>query len=262
MTSHQSPVTSYQMRLAAILLIAGALGAQTTQDEFRVYIEHPRLFLNAQRLRLLKRRRDRDAMRWRQYGLLVRAAGQLPEPGFALALYFSVTGDASAGKRAVDWALGPGADLRQLALVYDWCQALLNPTQSKTLAAKIHRSIEQRTGNTLSARRDRVLATIAIADDQDHPEESLLRDTVQTWWRAQLAPQLTDGRATIAPHELFALLEILHAIRDNLTIDLRESAPDYFKELPKFEVLGNYPAPLQAPENEYRLPVYQGNRQP
>src|SRR5262249_32294117 len=67
---------------------------------------------------------------------------------------------------------------------------------------------------------------------------------------------------SIAPHELFALLEILHAVRDNLTIDLREAAPDYFKELPKFQVLGNYPAPLQAPENEYRIQVYKGRGQP
>ena len=251
------------MRFAILFLIlAGSIAAQTAQsDEFRVYTEHPRLFLNAQRLRLLKRERDRDSMRWRQYSLLVRAAAQLPEPGFALALDFEVTGDGSAGKRAVDWALGAGNDLRELALVYDWCQPLLAPAQSKALLAKIRRLMEQRPAATVPARRDRVLAAIATADN-DHAEENVLRETVQTWWRAQLAPQLVDGRAAIAPHELFALAEILHAIRDNLNIDLRESAPEYFKELAKYQVLGNYPAPLQAPENEYRIPVFKGNAQP
>src|SRR5258708_16740868 len=83
------------------------------QDEYRVYTEHPRLFLTAQRLRLLKRERDRESMRWRQFDLLVRAAAQMREPGFALALHFAVTGDSAIGKRAVEWALGPGTDLRQ-----------------------------------------------------------------------------------------------------------------------------------------------------
>ena len=58
------------------------------------------------------------------------SAAQLPEPGFALSLYFQVTGDDAIGKRAVDWALGSSPDLRQLALVYDWCQPLLTPAQS------------------------------------------------------------------------------------------------------------------------------------
>ncbi|HYL75107.1 MAG TPA: hypothetical protein VEU96_12930 [Bryobacteraceae bacterium] len=251
------------MRAAILfLLVAGVSVAQSASDEFRVYTDHPRLFLNAQRLRLLKRERDRDSMRWRQFALLVRAAAQLPEPGFAYGLYYSVTGDTEIGKRAVEWAVGPGADLRQLALVYDWCQPVLTAVQSRALAAKIGRLVAQRPAATVEARRDRVLAAIATADGPNHPEEAVLRDTALDWWKAQLAPKLLDGRATLAHHQLFALLELLHAIRDNLKIELRESAPDYFKELPKYQVLGNYPAPLAAPENEYRIPVYQGAGQP
>jgi len=250
------------MRAAIIcLFLAGAALAQSG-EEFRVYTEHPRLFLNAQRLRLLKRERDRDSMRWRQYSLLVQAAAQLPEPGFDYSLYYQVTGNADIGRRAVDWALGPGNDLRQLALVYDWCQPILRGTQSQTLAAKIARLVAQRPAETVEARRDRVLAVIAIADDTKHAEEGPLKETVADWWRVQVAPKLLDGRITVAHHELFALLELLHAVRDNLKIDLRENAPDYFKELPKYQVLGNYPAPLAAPENEYRIPVYKGAGQP
>ena len=47
-------------------LVAGSLAAQTTLEEYRVYNPHPRLLLTAQRLRLLKRERDRDSMRWHQ----------------------------------------------------------------------------------------------------------------------------------------------------------------------------------------------------
>jgi hypothetical protein len=252
------------MRLVFVssLLVTSIAIAQPPPDEYRVYTEHPRLFLSAQRLRLLKRERTRESMRWRQFELLVRAAAQLPEPGFALALYYKVTDDEAIGKRAVDWALGPGADLRQLALVYDWCQPLLTPAQSKTLAAKIRRLIDQKSLPTIEARRDRVLAMLAIADDAKHPEESYLRETVEQWWRGQLAPALKDGRVTVPQHELFALLEILHAVRDNVFVDMRDAVPEYFKELPKYQVLGNYPAPLAAPENEYRIPVFKGNAQP
>jgi hypothetical protein len=241
----------------SVLLATVALG----QDEYRVYTEHPRLFLTPQRLRLLKRERDRESMRWRQFDLLVRAAAQMREPGFALALHYAVSGDTAIGKRAVDWALGPGADLRQLALVYDWCQPLLNSTQSKALETKLGRLTAPKTGTDLTAARDRVLALIAAANDS-HAEENLLREMVQVWWRGQFAPKLADGRIIVPLDQLFALCEILHATRDNLKIDLREDAPDYFRDLPKYQVLANYPAPLPAPENEYRIPVYQGSGQP
>jgi hypothetical protein len=201
-------------------------------------------------------------MRWHQFALLVRAAAQMPEPGFAWGLYFAVSGDAAFGKRAVDWALGPATDLRQMALVYDWCQPSVAAEQSKALAVKIHRLMDQTSATSLAARRDRVLAAIATADDGQHSEESLLRETIQQWWRAGLAPKLASGVTAIPHDELYALLETMHAIRDNTKIDLREDAPEYFRELPKYQILGNYPAPLAAPENEYRIPVYKGSAEP
>jgi hypothetical protein len=241
----------------SLLLVTAAAG----QDEYRVYTEHPRLFLTPQRLRLLKRERERESMRWRQFDLLVRAAAEMREPGFALALHYAVSGDAAVGRKAVDWALGPGADLRQLALVYDWCQPLLTITQSNALETKLGRLAARETGAGIEAVRDRVLALIATADDS-HSEESPLRETVQVWWRGQLAPKLADGRIMVPLDQLFALFEILHAVRDNLKIDLREDVTDYFRDLPKYQVLANYPAPLEAPENEYRIPAYQGSGQP
>jgi hypothetical protein len=243
-------------------LLVSTLAAQTAAEEYRVYNPHPRIFLTAQRIRLLQRERDRDSLRWRQFSLLVRAAAQMPEPGFALALYYVVTADEAFGKRAVDWALGPGTDLRQLALVYDWCQPVLAPAQSQALAAKIRRQVEQRPPATLSARRDQVLAVIAAADENRHGEEAFLHDTVEKWWRGELAPALTGGRTTLSLNELYTMLEILHSIRDNLKIELRDDAPEYFRQLPSYQILGNYPAPLEAPENEYRIPVYGGEGQP
>src|ERR1700734_3576477 len=122
-----------------------AICASAQDEEFRVYAEHPRLILTSQRLRLLKRERERESQRWRQFDLLVKGGAALPEPGFALALYYAVAGDEAAGKRAVEWALGKADDLRQLALVYDWCQPILTPQQSAALAAKIRQLSQKRT---------------------------------------------------------------------------------------------------------------------
>jgi hypothetical protein len=62
--------------------------------------------------------------------------------------------------------------------------------------------------------------------------------------------------------DVYPMLEMLHAVRDNLKIDLRDDAPDYFAHLPTYLVVANYPAPYRAPENQFRIPVYQGNGEP
>ena len=247
--------------LASTVAACPNLWAQ--DDEFRVYTEHPRLILTAQRLRLLKRERERESQRWRQFELLVKGSANLPEPGFGLALYYAVSGDDAAGQRAVEWATGKADDLRQLALVYDWCWPVMSPQQSAALAAKIRRQLSEKpTGDGLLARRDRVLALIATAGDPQHPEEAPLEDFIRQWWRARFAPALADGRTVLSLSDVYPLLEILHAVRDNLRIDLREDALDYFAHLPTYLIAGNYPAPYRAPENEFRIPAYLGSGQP
>lgn len=257
------------MRVAVVLVLSALTlhaqsghEAQTEQEEFRVYTDHPRLFLKAQRLRLLKRERERTSMRWIQFEALVRGGAQMPEPGFALALYHAVTGDAEVGKRAVEWALPASADIRQTALVFDWCQDVLTPAQSKTLSAKLAAAARDASSKDIRAIRTRALAAIAAADESGDRGEAALRDVIDRWWRKQMAPALVQGHDVASGDETFALLELLHATRDNLTIDLRTGAPEYFKQLPQFYVTSHYPAPYPAAENEYRIPVYKGAGQP
>ena len=245
-----------------ILVSVLASGLHAEDEEYKVYTEHPRLILTAQRLRLLKRERERESQRWRQFDLLVKGGANLPEPGFALGLYYAVSEDSAAGKRAVEWALGKADDLRQLALVYDWCQPVLTPPQSAALAAKIRQLMQKRSGDGIAARRDRILALIATADDREHSEEAAFADLVQKWWRAGFAPALADGGTVPQLSDVYTLLEILHAVRDNLKIDLRNDALDYFAHLPIYLIAGNYPAPYRAPENEFRIPMYVGSGQP
>lgn len=228
-----------------------------------MYTEHPRLILTGQRLRLLRRERERESQRWRQFDVLVKGSASLPEPGFALALYYAVSGDAAVGKRAVEWALGKTDDLRQLALVYDWCQPVLSPQQSAALAAKVRSMLrEPAPADGFGRFRDFAFAAIATADDPKHPEEKPLRALVEDWWRGGFARSLADGSQAMQLSDFYTLLETLHAVRDNLKIDLRDDAPDYFAHLPIYLIAGNYPAPYRAPENEFRVPVYQGSGQP
>jgi len=90
----------------------------------------------------------------------------------------------------------------------------------------------------------------------------VLKQEIEGWFNRQFAPAILAGKAVVTPQDAYALVELLHAVRDNLNLDLRDSARAWFQQLPIFLVLGNYPAPLQAPENEYRIPVFIGAGQP
>lgn len=232
------------------------------EGDFHVYRDAPRLLLSAQRLRLLQRERERRSLRWEPFEALMTGGAPMPEPGFAAALYYRVAQDDAAGRKAIDWALGAGAtDLRQLALVFDWCAPLLSPAEADRLAAKIQQEIAAPAVD-LPGQAARAFAAIALADRLEDAGNAVLRGIVVDWWGGQILPQLLAGRPVIPHEHLYALLELLHAVRDNTQVDIRESAPDYFQNLPLDYLFAHYPAPLAAPENEYRIPVYIGNGPP
>src|SRR5215469_5259753 len=85
--------------------VATGLFAQTN-DLIVVSTEHPRLFLRPARLRLLRREKERNSLRWEQFQTLMAGNAAMPEPGFALALYYQIAGDKASGRKAVAWALG------------------------------------------------------------------------------------------------------------------------------------------------------------
>lgn len=239
------------------LLFAGLLGAQ--DEDFHVYRDAPRLLLTQQRLRLLQRERERQSPRWEQLDSLLSAGAPMSEPGFAWALYYQVTRQAAAAQKAIEWALGDTTDLRQLALVFDWCGPALTPAQSGRLAAKISPALAAPAAD-VRGQSARVLAAIALADRLPDHGNAVLSEIVQKWWRASIVPQLAAGRQALPRDQRYALYEMLHALRDNLRIDLREPAADYFKDLPLAHLTGHYPAPFTFEEggarNEFMVPVY------
>jgi hypothetical protein len=249
---HRGPLVPV---LALLTSVLPAL-AQSQEESLHVYTEHPRLFLNAHRLRLLQREKERHSLRWQQFELLMAGHAPMPEQGFASALYYRVARDAPSGRRAVAWALGSsGTDLRQLALVFDWCQELLSPVQSRALAAKLATGMEKTAQDrSVSATRSRLLAAIALADHLPDVSGREIERIIRVWWRGEIAPALAEGREVVTRDDYYPLYELLHAVRDNLNIDLRESAAAFFQTLPIYDLASYYPATYPAPESEYRIP--------
>src|SRR5262245_16121808 len=110
---------------ALLLCLSAAPSLAQPVEPVVVAVEHPRLLLRPSRLRRLEREGERTSMRWEQFEALVAGKAAMPERGFAYALYYAISEDASFGRQAIEWAMGPDSDLRQQAIVFDWCQDLL-----------------------------------------------------------------------------------------------------------------------------------------
>jgi hypothetical protein len=260
MTQSKGMIWKFLVLALAAGLMPESLAAQDGEEAYRIGRDHPRLFLEARRLRLLRRERERQSLRWQQFELVVKTGSSLPEPGFALSLFSQVTEDPSYCRQAAAWATREKADLRQAALVFDWCHAVLTESQSRTLAARLRSLLESSPGSaTVAAMRDRVLAAIAMSGHLAGLPERELRFAVQVWWRQQIVPGLRGGRETVSRGELYPLAELLHAVRDNLFVDLREAAGLWFRHLPRYLLLSFYPVPFPAAENEYWIPAWKGD---
>ena len=239
---------------ASLLLLTAGLSPLLAADEpIVVSTDHPRLFLRPQRLRLLRRERERQSMRWQQFEALVGGNAPMTEPGFALALYYEVSSDQSAGRKAIAWALSPSAsDLRQLALVYDWCQALLSDTEKRSLAARILKGItDPPADDSISTERSRALAAVALFDEVPQGPQHELERLAYTWWRNKIARVAQSGRNPVPREDAYPLMELLHAFQDNANVDLRETARGYFKDFPIDHLMSYYPAPFQGAENDF-----------
>lgn len=229
--------------VALAIAAGGTLHAQDSDDDFHVYRDAPRIALTAQRQRLLERERERNSLRWQSFDALMSAEAPMREPGFAWALYYRVTKERAAGRKAIDWALGHD-DLRQLALVYDWCLPVATPAEAERLERAIQQGMAP-PATTMKGQAARALAAIALADKLPDAGDTVLR-SVAEWWGAQ----------TSFPREdLYPMFEMLHAIRDNTKVELRRSRTEYFTELPLNYVAGFYPAAFPEPENDFRIPV-------
>jgi hypothetical protein len=238
-----------------LLLIACLLAQDPEPPNYKIYTEHPRLFLRPARLKRLQRERERRSLRWDQFDSLMRGGAPFPQPGIAGALYYNVAGDKAAGRQAVNFALTT-KDLYQAALVYDWCQEILTVAEKKKLEAALEKGMAAGTASGgLEAVRNRLMAAVALES------ETGVKRFIEQDWKPRVA-QLRAGNNVISREEAFPLYDILHTIQDNLQVDLREDYPKYFKELPLIHLMSYYPAPFPAAESEYRIPATKNLKEP
>ncbi len=248
-------------QLLALALWVGPQQPPAAQEvDYQIYSEPPRLLLTQRRFRLLKRERERESIRWQQFDSLMRGRARMSEPGFALALWGAVTSQPGACRQAAEWAAKANAsdpaELRQIALVYDWCQPQAGEALTQMMARKLNSALSLRTGDARHI-RSLAFAAVAMADAEPKASEAALRFTVETWWQSRIAPVLQRGGNPFPTREqLYAATEFLHVIRDNLRLDLREGLHQWFEELPALLLLSYYPQPWPAAENEYRIPAY------
>jgi hypothetical protein len=248
-----------RFRLAGLFLaFAVSLGAQSGDEFFRVYTDAPRIFLRPQRLRLLKRERERESIRWQRFAALTSS----PEPGFRDALYGAVSGDSAYARQAIESASSPRSDPRQAAIVLDWCRSEMTPAERNAIANRLREFASSPGDGSVASARTRVFAAVAISSEEPAAAENILRDVVVNWWRKRTAPALASGVLALAAPDHHALYELLHVVRDNLNIDLRENAGTWFDALPEWHVLSHYPPPYPAAENNYYIPVYTGAAAP
>ena len=203
-------------------------------------------------------------MRWQQFELLMAGHAPMPEPGFADALYYKVAQNEAAGHAAVTWALGSTTDLRQIAhgirLVPGRALAGAIP-RARRETGQGHRAALARSFRFGHAGPRRWPPSCSPTISRSFPSANW-HASIQGWWRGEIAPALQAGRNVISRDDLYPLYEMLHAVRDNLNIDLRESAVPYFKNLPIYDLVSYYPAAYPAPENEYRIPCTKGAEEP
>lgn len=258
---------SWKMRrfwlVAMAVCVVTPLDAQIPAGEpVTVSTDHPRLLLRPQRLRLLKRERERTSARWQQFEALVAGNAPMPERSFAYALYYQISGAASYGRKAIEAALAPGSDLRQQALVYDWCQPLLTEQQNRTLVARLQKGITDPPGDSVAAVRSRVFAAVALYDHLPQLPQRELDRVVRSWWEGKIIPALKSGRAIVSRDDAYPLLEFLHAMRDNTLIELRESYPRFFKDYAIEHLISYYPAVFPAADTDYYIGAKRGLTEP
>ena len=251
----------------ALLFVALAFGTLAApalllaQADYRVYIDHPRLFLDADQLRRLERDAQRETPRWMRLMELLRAGAPLEDKPAAQALVWRLAHDEPSGRSAVEWAVQaashgfPGAgELREGALVFDWTQDLLDETQKKTIIDGLALGAEGATemaGSDVEHIRDGAMAAVALAGHWDGSEATLGK-LLNNQWEREILPLLKGGQLTDKGGELVAVLEICHVIRRNLERDLWKDAPDVFRSLPMARILSYLPETALSDEGRLR----------
>ncbi len=210
----------------AAFVLSGAMSAQT-------FDHSPQLLLTPQRLRRLKRDRERQTVRWLDFANRVQAVPDSPQRGFELALYYAITGDGKRGREAVQWALAHGCEARQVALVLDWAWDQASEAERAKLEA--HACAPAGVPAAILA-RDQLFLQIASGQDAE--------PSLAPAWKSLLS---SLEQSKFQQDELYAACEYLIVVRATQRLDLRKDAPEFFSKLPVEFLLALDPNQVEHP---------------
>ena len=191
-----------ELGLAAALCALPAILCAQTDEPVAVFTEHPRLFLRPQRLRLLKRERERSSAALatvRERWWPARRPCRNPvSPGPSTIR--SPATPLTAGKLSNSPYPRPPT-LASRPSSSTGARTLLTEPQSGDLAARLSRFLAEPPGNETVARvRARACWPPSPLDHVPKPRSSELDRVVRQWWmvrhRARSKPAARDRRAT------------------------------------------------------------------
>ena len=233
------------------------------QAEFRVYQEHPRLFLEPARLERLRKDADRQSLRWVALRDLVESGTSFPEQPLVDALRYQVEGADEPGARAVDWAMRlarrgirTASELREAALVLDWCRDRFEGDALAAFERAVADAVEAvlpQSGLDVGLVRAAILASIAVAGHWKG-SESALEQLLRIHWDLEIRPVLEAGGLFDDGAALVAILEASLAVRHNLEIDLLRPATRALAALVRTRLLSYYPVDIETVEGRARRP--------
>jgi hypothetical protein len=211
--------------LAILLAILLATPAASNENEPSA----PKLLLSVKLAKRLKRDRERQTPRWVNFENRVKTVPDSPERGFELALYYAVTGDAARAREAIGWVLAHPREIRQRALVLDWCGEAATTQERSELAAGLVRNVAI---NSFQDRRDCLFVSLEMGKDAG----------------ACAGTNLKNGSLLSNPAELYAACEYFITARRNGLEDQRRDDPEFFQHLPVEFLLARRPEEVEQPD--------------
>jgi len=94
---------------------------------------------------------------------------------------------------------------------------------------------------------------VALFDEVPAIPNRELDRIVHTWWEGRITPALNSGRRIVTREDAYPLWELLHAVRDNTNLDLRESSARFFKQFPLEHLMSHYPATYRGDDNDFHI---------
>ncbi len=187
----------------------------------------PALLLTDQRIKRLKRDRERQTQRWTNFESRVKNVTDSSERGFELALYYRITGDESSAAEADRWIRSHPCERRQAALVRN----ALEVAESATPVSPA--DCPQNGTGPLARMRDSVLESAA------NPDFELDRDRYLS---------LLRSTALNNADEVYAAVEILLALGRGRGNSIRQQDTQFFNSLPVQFLLSLKPAQVDHPD--------------